>query len=88
MRYLSVCSGIGSETVAWHSLGWECAAFAETDKHASAVLEARFPNIPNLGDFTEIGGNELGGNGFAVNVLRWIGKRIDMMEGVLRELGR
>ena len=55
MRYLSVCSGIGSDAVAWHPLGWETAAFAEIDPQASAVLGHRFPGIPNAGDFTEIG---------------------------------
>ena len=54
MRYLSVCSGIGSDAVAWHPLGWETAAFAEIDGHASAILQHHFPDIPNHGDFTNI----------------------------------
>ena len=53
MKYLSVCSGIEAATVAWHSLGWEPVAFSEIDKFPSAVLEARYPDIPNLGDMTE-----------------------------------
>ena len=60
MRYLSVCSGIGSETVAWHGLGWECAAFAEIDPQASAVLAHHWPDTPNHGDFTTIRGDEYG----------------------------
>ena len=60
MRYLSICSGIGSDAVAWHPLGWECAAFAEVDPHANAVLAHRFPDIPNAGDFTRIQGDEYG----------------------------
>ena len=60
MRYLSVCSGIASETVAWHRLGWECAAFAEVDPHASAVLAGRYPEVPNRGDFRTIQGGEHG----------------------------
>lgn len=60
MRYLSVCSGIGSDHLAWGPLGWECAAFAEIDPQASAVLAHRFPDIPNAGDFTTIQGGEYG----------------------------
>ena len=50
MKYLSVCSGIEAATNAWHDLGWEPVAFSEIDPFASAVLAARFPNVPNLGD--------------------------------------
>jgi DNA (cytosine-5)-methyltransferase 1 len=55
MRYGSVCSGIEAATVAWHGLGWRPAWFAEIDAFASAVLAHRFPEVPNLGDFTQIG---------------------------------
>ena len=54
MRYGSVCSGIEAASVAWKSLGWECAFLSEIEKFPSAVLAERFPNIPNLGDFTKI----------------------------------
>lgn len=54
MRFLSVCSGIEAASVAWHPLGWEPAAFAEIDPFPAAVLEHRFPEVPNLGDFTKI----------------------------------
>ena len=54
MRYGSVCSGIEADSVAWKSLGWKCAFLSEIDKFPSAVLAERFPNIPNLGDFTKI----------------------------------
>ena len=60
MRYLSVCSGIGSETVAWHPLGWQAAAFAEIEEQPSAVLAHHWPEIPNHGDFTTIEGQEYG----------------------------
>ena len=53
-KYLSVCSGIESATVAWEPLGWEAIAFSEIDPFCSAVLEHHYPNIINLGDFTEI----------------------------------
>ena len=60
MRYLSICTGIGSETVAWHPLGWECVAFAEIEPQACSVLSQRWPDIPNVGDFRDIKGEEFG----------------------------
>jgi DNA (cytosine-5)-methyltransferase 1 len=57
MNYLSVCSGIEAASVAWHDLGLEPIAFAEIEAFPSAVLAHRFPDVPNLGDFTTIGAN-------------------------------
>jgi DNA (cytosine-5)-methyltransferase 1 len=51
---ISVCSGVGTDAVAWHSLGWEHLCFAEIEKFPSAVLKHRWPEIPNYGDFTKI----------------------------------
>jgi DNA (cytosine-5)-methyltransferase 1 len=55
MRYVSICSGIEAASVAWHPLGFEPVMFADIDPFASAVLQCRFPNVPNVGDFTQIG---------------------------------
>jgi DNA (cytosine-5)-methyltransferase 1 len=60
MRYMSVCSGIEAATVAWHSLGWKPAAFAEIDKFPRAVLQHHYPEVPIHGDFTTIGANDYG----------------------------
>ena len=54
MRYGSICSGIEAASVAWHPLGWEPAWFSEIDTFPSAVLNHRFPGVPNHGDFTQI----------------------------------
>ena len=54
MRVGSVCSGIGTDALAWHPLGWETSFFAEIEPHCCKVLEHRFPDVPNLGDFTKI----------------------------------
>lgn len=54
MRYGSVCSGIEAATLAWEPLGWEPAFFSETDKFPGEVLRQRWPDVPNLGDFTKI----------------------------------
>ena len=54
MRYGSVCSGIEAASVAWHSLGWEAQWFSEIEHFPSAVLKYRFPDVPNLGDMTQL----------------------------------
>jgi len=54
MRYGSVCSGIEAATAAWHPLGWRPVFFAEIAAFPSAVLAYRYPEVPNLGDFTQI----------------------------------
>lgn len=60
LRFLSVCSGIEAASVAWHPLGWQAVAFSEIEKFPSAVLAHHYPDVPNLGDFTNIKTNELG----------------------------
>ena len=62
MRYGSVCSGIEAASVAWRPLGWHCAFVSEIEKFPSAVLAARFPDVPNLGDFTKIRPEDYEGN--------------------------
>ena len=54
MRYISIFSGIEAASVAWGPLGWEPVAFSEIDEFPSAVLRARYPNVPNLGDITKV----------------------------------
>lgn len=58
MRYYSVFSGIEAASVAWGPLGWEPLLFSEIDEFPSAVLKARFPSVPNLGDITKINWKE------------------------------
>lgn len=54
MRYISLCSGVEAASMAWLPLDWECVACAEFDDYPSAVLAAKFPDIPNLGDVTKV----------------------------------
>ncbi|HUE00639.1 MAG TPA: DNA cytosine methyltransferase [Bryobacteraceae bacterium] len=54
MTYGSVCSGIEAVTVAWQPLGFRPAWFAEIDPFCSALLTHRYPDVPNLGNFTTI----------------------------------
>lgn len=53
MKYISICSGIEAATVAWHGFGWTPLAFSEIEAFPSAVLAARWPQVPNLGDMTK-----------------------------------
>ena len=56
LTFGSVCTGIGSPEVAWHSLGWRSVWMAEIDRAASEVLAYRFPGVPNHGDMTLLAG--------------------------------
>lgn len=54
MRFLSLFSGIEAASVAWEPMGWQAAGFAEIQPFACALLEQRWPGVPNLGDVTRI----------------------------------
>lgn len=58
MIFGSACSGISSESVAWRTLNWTPAWFAEIAPFPSAVLAHHYPEVPNLGDITKIHDNE------------------------------
>lgn len=54
MKYVSLFSGIEAASVAWEPIGWKPMAFAEIEPFTCAVLEYRYPDVPNLGDVTKI----------------------------------
>jgi len=54
VRYVSLFSGIEAASCAWAPLGWETVAFAEVEPFPCAVLAARFPEVPNLGDVAKV----------------------------------
>lgn len=54
MKYISLCSGVEAASLAWKDLGWQPVFFSEIDKFPSEVLKVRYPNVPNLGDMTQI----------------------------------
>jgi DNA (cytosine-5)-methyltransferase 1 len=54
VRYVSVFSGIEAASVALEGMGWEPVAFSEIEPFPCAVLAARYPDVPNLGDITKI----------------------------------
>jgi DNA (cytosine-5)-methyltransferase 1 len=54
LRYLEVCAGIGSASLAFEPFGWRCAGLAEIDPKARAFLSQRFPDTKLHGDFRKI----------------------------------
>lgn len=54
MKFVSLFSGIEAASVAFAPIGWECMAVAEIDEFPCAVLAHRFPDVPNLGDVSDI----------------------------------
>lgn len=54
MRVGSVCSGIEAASVAWRKLGIEFAWFSEISPFPMRFLDARYPQVPNIGDLRTI----------------------------------
>jgi len=55
LRAGSLCTGYGGLDLAVTAvLGARLAWCAETDRHAAAVLAARYPHVPNLGDISAL----------------------------------
>ena len=54
LKYISTFSGIEAATVAFKPLGWEPVAFSEIDDYCCELLKYHYPNVPNLGDTTQI----------------------------------
>lgn len=60
MRYIDICSGISAPTAAWKPLGWQALCYAEIEAAPRAVLAHHYPDVPLVGDFTQIEGTEYG----------------------------
>ena len=69
MRYGSVCSGVEAASLAWESLGWQPAWFAEIEPFPAAVLNHHWPHVPNLGDLTKLEARILSGEIEAPDIL-------------------
>ncbi len=69
IRFGSVCSGIEAASVAWHPLGWRAAWLAEIEPFPAAVLAHHYPDVPNLGDMTQIAAKVMTGEVEAPDVL-------------------
>lgn len=69
LQYGSVCSGIEAVSLAWQPLGLQPSWFAEIDPFPRAVLAHHYPEVPNLGDMTQIAGQVLAGTVSAPDIL-------------------
>ena len=69
MKYGSVCSGIEAASVAWESLGFTPAWFAEIEPFPAAVLARHWPQVPNHGDMALLPGKILSGEIPAPDIL-------------------
>jgi DNA (cytosine-5)-methyltransferase 1 len=55
LRIGSLCTGYGGlDTAVLEVFGGRLAWVADNDKHVSAIIEARLPGIPNLGDLSAL----------------------------------
>jgi DNA (cytosine-5)-methyltransferase 1 len=54
VRVGSICSGISADSVAWRPLGWRHVFFSEIEPYCCEVLQAHYPDVPNLGDMTKV----------------------------------
>lgn len=54
VRYATCCSGIEAHSVSVANLDWEAQFFSEIEPFPCRVLEHHYPNVPNLGDMTQI----------------------------------
>jgi len=61
VKFGSVCSGIEAASVAWEPLGWKAAWLSEIEPFPSAVLKHHYPDVPNLGDMTQLPSRILNG---------------------------
>ena len=50
----SFFSGVGGMDIGLERAGWRTVSFSEIDPYASSVLAARWPEVPNLGDITQL----------------------------------
>lgn len=69
IRFGSVCSGIEAASIAWEPLGMVPAWFSEIEPFPCAVLEHRWPHVPNYGDMTLLEERILSGEIEAPDVL-------------------
>ena len=54
IRYATCCSGIEAHSIAVRNLDWRAIFFSEIEPFPCRVLAAHYPNVPNLGDMTQI----------------------------------
>ena len=90
LRLGSLCTGYGGLDLGVRAvLGGELVFTADPDRHIRAVLAARFPGVPNLGDITAVDFTTLAAQhpvdvltaGFPCQDISGIGRRAGIQEG-------
>jgi len=87
VRYVELFAGGGGLSHGLDRAGHTCVAHAEIEPHARAVLRARWPDVPLLGDVRDIAGATFAGavdivsGGSPCQDLSVAGKRAGMTEG-------
>jgi DNA (cytosine-5)-methyltransferase 1 len=56
LKALSLFSGVGGFDLGFHAAGHRTTFMCEWDKHATAILNRHFPNVPKWGDITTLTG--------------------------------
>lgn len=65
----SVCSGIEAASVAWRDIGFDFKWFSEIAEFPSKLLRSKHPDIPNLGDLSELPAKLESGQIFAPDLI-------------------
>lgn len=60
LSHFSTFSGVGGIDLGLEAAGWHTVAFCENAPYQSAVIEQRWPGIPNFGDITTISTDKTG----------------------------
>lgn len=61
LTFATLCSGVEMVSCAWEPLGMQPIFFSEIEAFPNAILAARWPHVPNLGDLTKIDGTKYRG---------------------------
>lgn len=75
VKFGTFCSGICAPEVAWRDLGWHPQFFSEIEPFPIAVQQHRFRGKPAADGLRY----KAIGNSMCVDVMRWIGRRIQMV---------
>lgn len=86
LTYVELFAGAGGMSLGLEMAGWRCLAHAEWEDHPRAVLRKHWPDLPLLGDVTQVDGRQFKGvtmltGGSPCQDLSVAGKRAGMVEG-------
>ena len=71
MKVLSLFSGVGGFDLGLERAGMETVFQCEWDKHATAILERHWPDVPRWGDITTLTGRHILDHAPVIDVVAW-----------------